>query len=62
MTLRSGSKRRRLSQILQDSSGQGLVEYALILVLIAVIVIAALQNVGSSANTGFSTINSAMKP
>lgn len=62
MTSRSGSKRRSLSQILQDSGGQGLVEYALILVLIAVIVIAALQNVGSSANTGFSTINSAMNP
>jgi len=40
--------------------GQGLVEYALILVLIAVVVIAILSLVGGKVSTVFSSINSAM--
>lgn len=45
---------------LKDSKGQGLVEYALILVLIALVVLAALTNVGNKASEKFSTINSAL--
>ncbi len=41
---------------LQSEEGQGLAEYALILVLIAVVVIAALRTIGSNVNTTFSTI------
>lgn len=41
--------------------GQGLVEYALILVLIAVVVIVILSAVGTRVTSTFSTINSALK-
>jgi pilus assembly protein Flp/PilA len=40
--------------------GQGLVEYALILVLVAVVVIAALTLLGPLVSNVFSKINSAM--
>lgn len=38
--------------------GQGLVEYALILVLIAIIVFAAVELFGTTLNTTFETISS----
>ena len=41
--------------------GQGLVEYALILVLVAVVVIAVLTLLGPIVGNVFSKINSAMK-
>ncbi len=41
--------------------GQGLVEYALILVLIAIVVIVILTAVGTRVRSTFSTINSALK-
>ncbi|GLI38929.1 Flp family type IVb pilin [Geobacter hydrogenophilus] len=44
----------------RDQKGQGLVEYALILVLVAIVVIAMLMNVGGSSNNAFSTVNSAL--
>ena len=40
--------------------GQGLVEYALILVLISVVVILMLKGVGGNVNNTFSAVNSAM--
>jgi len=40
--------------------GQGLVEYALILALIAIVVIVALQLLGGSVNSIFGTINSSI--
>ncbi len=40
--------------------GQGLVEYALILVLIAIVVLVILGVLGGQVNTIFSTISSAM--
>ncbi len=40
--------------------GQGLVEYALILVLIAIVVIVILGVLGGQVNNIFSTISSAM--
>ena len=40
--------------------GQGLVEYALILVLVAVVVIAALTIMGPLVRNVFSTINSSL--
>lgn len=45
---------------LKSDNGQGLVEYALILVLIAIVVIAAVKGIGCNANTTFSTINSTL--
>jgi pilus assembly protein Flp/PilA len=50
----------RAKLIMEDNKGQGLVEYALILVLIAIVVIAAVRSVGSSTNSTFSSINSAL--
>jgi pilus assembly protein Flp/PilA len=40
--------------------GQGLVEYALILVLIAIVVIAVLSILGGKVNNAFSSINSGL--
>jgi len=47
-------------QALKDDKGQGLVEYALILVLIAIVVIAAVRGIGSNANNTFQKVNSAI--
>jgi pilus assembly protein Flp/PilA len=41
--------------------GQGLVEYALILVLVAIVVIAALMILGPVIGNTFSTINKSLK-
>jgi pilus assembly protein Flp/PilA len=49
-----------LRSFFAKEEGQGLVEYALILVLIAVVVIGILTLVGNKVSTTFSTINSAM--
>jgi pilus assembly protein Flp/PilA len=45
---------------LSDERGQGMVEYALILVLIAVVVIVILAVVGNQANNVFSNISSGL--
>ena len=42
-------------------SGQGLVEYALILVLVAIVVIAALMILGPIIGNSFSTINKSLQ-
>lgn len=47
---------------LKGRKGQGLVEYALILVLIAIVVIAAVRGIGTNANTTFSRIQSEIAP
>jgi pilus assembly protein Flp/PilA len=41
--------------------GQGLVEYALILVLVAIVVIAALLLLGPMIGNSFSTVNNSLK-
>ena len=52
--------RTKLSQL--RKRGQGLVEYALILVLIAIVVILILTFLGSKVNDTFSRIGSAVTP
>lgn len=42
------------------ASGQGLVEYALILVLVAIVVIAALLLLGPVVGNAFSTVNNSL--
>ncbi len=51
--------RARLHDVLDhaEESGQGMVEYALILVLIAVVVIVVLTTVGHRVNNVFSNIS-----
>jgi len=45
---------------LKSEKGQTLVEYALLLVLIAIVVIAMVKGIGTNANTTFSKVNSAL--
>jgi pilus assembly protein Flp/PilA len=45
----------------KSEKGQTIVEYALLLVLIAIVVIAMIKGIGGSANTAFSTVNSALQ-
>jgi pilus assembly protein Flp/PilA len=52
--------RAKLEQL--KKKGQGLVEYALILVLIAIVVILILSFLGSQVNTTFSRISSGLNP
>ncbi|WP_246043662.1 Flp family type IVb pilin [Geomonas edaphica] len=45
---------------LKNQKGQGLVEYALILVLIAVVVIAIMTTLGAKTNNVFKNVSDAM--
>ena len=45
----------------KDEKGQGLVEYALILVLIAIVCIIAMKYVGGSTNNTISKVGSALQ-
>ena len=45
---------RSLRTLLADESGQGLVEYALIIALVSIVAIAALRAVGSKASNTLS--------
>jgi pilus assembly protein Flp/PilA len=51
--------RKKLEQL--RKRGQGLVEYALILVLIAIVVILILTFLGQRVQTTFSTVGSALQ-
>jgi pilus assembly protein Flp/PilA len=51
-----------LSSFFAREDGQGLVEYALILVLIAIVVIGILSVLGGKVSEVFSTINSGLNP
>ena len=48
----------RLLSLTSNNKGQGLVEYALILVLIAIVVFAALQLFGVKLNNTYEDVNS----
>lgn len=50
----------RLASLLKREEGQTLVEYALLLVLIAIVVIAAVTLVGKKACNVYSTIGSSL--
>ena len=50
--------RAKMEQL--KKKGQGLVEYALILVLIAIVVIVILMFLGNQVNSTFSTISSGL--
>ena len=49
-----------LSRRLREDRGQGMVEYALILVLIAVVVIVILSVVGQQVNNVFSNVSNGL--
>jgi pilus assembly protein Flp/PilA len=50
-----------IRKLIVDSKGATAIEYGLIAALIAVAAIAAMQGVGSSLNTTFTNVSSAMK-
>jgi pilus assembly protein Flp/PilA len=50
-----------LKSFFAKEEGQGLVEYALILVLIAIVVIGILTLLGKKVSTVFSQVNSGLK-
>jgi len=52
---------QKTKEVLKNNYGQGLVEYALILVLIAIVVLAALGDLGKTTSNQFTKINSAIK-
>ena len=47
----------KMQNMMQDEEGQGLVEYALIIVLIAIVCIAGLTILGPQINTVFTNIS-----
>jgi pilus assembly protein Flp/PilA len=55
-----GRKENAAMLFARNEKGQGLVEYALILVLVAIVVIAALMILGPIIGNTFSTINSSL--
>ncbi len=48
------------SALFKDEKGQTLVEYSLLLVLIAVVVVLMVKGVGSTANNTYSKVNSSV--
>ena len=50
----------RLICAVKSEKGQTLVEYALLLVLIAIVVIVMVKGIGSQANNAFYKVNSAL--
>jgi len=51
-----------LQSKMRDEEGATMVEYALMVALIAVVAVAMVMGVGDAVNTSFSTINSALQP
>ncbi|HTP65055.1 MAG TPA: Flp family type IVb pilin [Geobacteraceae bacterium] len=51
----------KFQNAVRSEKGQTLVEYALLLVLIAIVVILMLQGLGQSANNTYSKVNSALQ-
>lgn len=51
-----------LMKLFRDEEGQGLVEYALIIVLVSIVVIVALRALGVTVTGVFEDINTNMTP
>jgi pilus assembly protein Flp/PilA len=50
----------QLQTLRAREEGQGMVEYALILVLVSIFALVALRTIGTNVNTVFGSINSAL--
>jgi pilus assembly protein Flp/PilA len=51
---------KKLMAKMQNEEGQGLVEYALIIVLVSIVVITALSLLGTEVSSVFSTITTSL--
>lgn len=50
-----------ISQFLNDKSGATAIEYCLIAVGLSIVIITAVNGIGSTVNTKFSSINTSLK-
>jgi pilus assembly protein Flp/PilA len=53
--------RRVISKFLRDQSGATAIEYCLIAVGISIVIVAAVNGIGTGLNTSFSSVNSSLK-
>jgi pilus assembly protein Flp/PilA len=53
--------RRIFSKFLSDHSGATAIEYCLIAVGISIVIIAAVNGLGTTLNNGFTAVNSSLK-
>ena len=56
------AKQNSKTSLISNNRGQGLVEYALILVLVALVVTFAVKNVGYSTSSAYGSVNSSISP
>lgn len=49
-----------LKRLVTEEKGQGMAEYGLILALIAIVVIAAVTNIGTNLKTKFESVSTAL--
>jgi pilus assembly protein Flp/PilA len=53
--------RKVFSKFLSDHSGATAIEYCLIAVGISIVIVAAVNGIGTSLNTGFTSVNTSLK-
>ena len=53
--------RKLLSRFLADQSGATAIEYCLIAAGISIVIVVAVNGIGSSLNTSFTSVNSSLK-
>ena len=53
--------RRIFSKFLSDHSGATAIEYCLIAVGISIVILAAVNGIGTTLNTSFTSVNSSLK-
>jgi pilus assembly protein Flp/PilA len=53
--------RQLFSKFLSDQSGATAIEYCLIAVGISIVIITAVNSIGTSLNTNFTSVNSSLK-
>jgi pilus assembly protein Flp/PilA len=58
---RSFGMRRLLSRFLSEESGATAIEYCLIAAGISIVILAAVNGIGTTLNTSFTSVNSSLK-
>ncbi len=53
--------RQLFAKFLRDHSGATAIEYCLIAVGISIVILAAVNSIGTTLNTGFTSVNSSLK-